>query len=61
MQFVHYTCLSDSVPRYLSAHLPLAIFDLPIISMEWVEFTSYESCEIFDDSKKCWSDRTLLA
>ena len=51
MQFVRYTCPSDSVPRYLSAHLPLAIFDLPIValktsnayaSMEWVEYTSYD-------------------
>ena len=51
MQFVHYTCVSDSVPRYLSAHLRLAIFDLPIVvlkssnayvRMEWVGYTSYE-------------------
>ena len=44
MQFVHYTCLSDSVPRYLSAHLPLAILDLRIVAMDWVGYTSYELC-----------------
>ena len=47
MQFVHYTCLSDSVPRYLSALLPLAILDLRIVAMDWVEYTSYELCDKF--------------